>query len=67
MKYYRVFVWWGEHNREGAAVEISKKEADNLLEEVNKRYKVEKVKMSNGQIWYRVDGKNIMVEGERTW
>lgn len=67
MRYYRVFVCWGKYNTEGTAVEISKKEADNLLEEVSKRYKVDKVKMSNGQIWYRVDGKNIMVEGERTW
>lgn len=67
MKYYRIFVWWGEHNTEGIALEISKKEADKLLEEANKNHKVEKVKMSNGQIWYRVDGKNIMVEGERTW
>ena len=67
MKYYRVFVYWGEYNTEAIAVEISKREANYLLEEAGKKHEIEKEKMSNGSIWYRVDGKAIMVEGEKTW
>ncbi len=67
MRYYRVFVHWGEYNLEGAAVEISKDEADYLLDQAERNHEIEKEKMSNGDIWYKVEGKTIMIEGEKIW